>query len=424
MSRRWRAWVLGLSLATVFPAWGQDQPITRQEYEALKQQVQTLTRELQDLRSQQKLSKEELDALVEEILEDARRASDLADARRTGLFNFLLSGNATISYVDREDDASTFRVVFRPAILWKLNERMLFESKLEIRLRDDEEDAEVRLEYANLAYILNEHVTVGAGKFYNTFGLYNDRFFPGKLLDDPLIYGPNGLVPHSQLGAFARGAFAMGKTEWNYQVFVSNGAELRTDAARAGLLNGSNWVDESDNKTVGGRIGFLPHSSIELGYSISYGDVEPAGGAFGDTSALVQGVDLHYFDQIDAIKGTLDLRAEYVWSDIDDVVFDPAGTGGFGPLRFDNQREGGYVEVAYRPTMFQREWMKRLELIGRFDWLNAPGGAPGVGDQERTTLSVLYWVTPTVSLRGGYIWDETDEADDRETLYFQLGVSF
>lgn len=87
--------------------------------------------------------------------------------------------------------------MFRPLFLWRLSDRLLFEAKPEIRLRANTEDASFALEYANFSYIVNDHVIVGAGKFITPFGLFPDRFYPGKLLEEPLVYqrAPVGIAP-------------------------------------------------------------------------------------------------------------------------------------------------------------------------------------------------------------------------------------
>ena len=401
-------------------AHGQDtQSVTREEYEALRKQMQSLQEEVKTLR-EEAARKEQVDAIVAQIEEEADRFDEMM-AQRSGLMTFLLSGNATFSYIDRENTDSTFRAVFRPLFLWKLSDEMLFEAKLELRLQDDVEDTELRTLAANVTYIVNDYVTIGVGKFLTPFGLYPDRFYPGKLVEDPLIFQPDvGLAPLTSLGAFVRGAFPVGTTEWNYAAYVSNGPELRTDAGRAGLLNFSNSIDDNDNKAVGGRIGFLPVAEIEFGASVELSEIHPHG--LGETTALLYGLDLHYYDDIDALRGTLDVRVEWIWSDVDDVTFDPNGNAGFGPLTFDNKRHGGYVELAYRPTGFSSQLLRKLELVSRWELLEVPSRSPGPVDQQRLTAAVLYWITPTTALRGGYVFDEKENLDDQDILFFQISV--
>jgi hypothetical protein len=420
------AWIWALVMACAAGAAAQEgaggQAISREEYEALRKEVQSLRKELAEVKAGNESHRQEVEQAVNEIAEEAQRAQEMAEARRSGLATFLLTGNATISYVDRDGSASTFRAVWRPVFLWKLNDRMLFEGKLELRLEDDVEDIEARIEYANLTYIVNDYLTIGAGKVLTPFGLYPERFYPGKLVDDPLAFADNGLAPHSSLGFFARGAFPVGSTEWNYAAYAVNGPELRTDSTRAGLLNFSNSIDDNDNKAAGARVGFLPWHWLEVGYSVYYGEAQAAGE--GRIGALLQGVDLHYYDEVPWLKGTMDVRAEWVWSNVDERTFDPGGAEGFGPLRFDNKRQGGYVEAAYRPTGFDLDVLRKTEWVIRWDYLDAPSSAPGAGDQRRWTAALLYWITPTTAVRGGYVWDRRERGQDADGWFMQLSVGF
>ena len=138
-------------------------------------------------------------------------------------------------------------------------------------------ETEVGLEYAQISYLLNDYVTLGAGKFLSPFGVFRERLHPAwinKLPDAPLPFGHGGLGPTSELGFEVRGGIPVGPTKMNYTVYVSNGPRLITDEDHeAGLLSSSNFEDVDDNKAIGGRIGFLPIPELELGYSMQYAEV-------------------------------------------------------------------------------------------------------------------------------------------------------
>ena len=412
------------------------EPVTvpREEWEAMKkelselktlrQEVGELRKEVVELRKAKEDSQAETDKSLDDVDKTIRQIQEHVNSYKPGDTSVLLSGSATISFIDRNADDSTFNVIWRPLLLWRFNERMLFEGKLELRMQESTEEIDVFLEAANLSYILNDHAILGAGKFLTPFGLYPDRFYPGKFADDPLPFArAGGIAPHSSVGAFVRGAGELGAggMEWNYAAYVSNGTEARNDATRAGQLNFSSTPDTNDNKAVGARVGLLPFTPLEIGYSVWYGEVSPEG--FDDKArALIQGVDAQWVSDIPAIRGVLDVRFEYVWSDVDDLAYFQPGPDGFGPLVFGNKREGGYVEVAYRPTRWDWKDLRKLELVGRYDWINNPGRAPAQFDEQRLTLGVLYWLTPTVSLRAAYQFDNRKQAQDRDALFLQIGV--
>ena len=401
-------------------------PVSRQEYERLRSEVESLRRELADVRADREAHAEETDAALDDMDEAIGELRKDAENREPGTSNFLLSGNATVSYVDRENDDSTFGVVFRPAFLWKMSDRLFFEAKPEIRLQQGTEEVSVTLEYANLSFVAHDAVVLGAGKFLTPFGLFHDRFYPGKLLEEPLVYqrGNTGLVPHSEVGVYARGAFPLGQYEANYAAWAGNGPVLRTtDPSRPGILDlGGNFRDGNDNKAVGARVGFLPFPALELGASVYYGRVDPDG--FERTFATIYGADLQYVDTLKPLRGTVDARVEWVWSHVDDATYDPGGSLGFGPLNFDNRRNGGYVEIGYRPSLADSKVIRDFELVGRYDFLDTPAGVPGPPDEQRVTAALLYWVTATTAVSAGYIVAEPEEGPDRDTFYLRASVGF
>jgi hypothetical protein len=59
------------------------------------------------------------------------------------------------------------------------------------------------------------------------------------------------------------------------------------------------------------------------------------------------------------------LHAQYAWTRVDHAVFDPTGALGFGPLSFSNKRDGGYAQIAYRPTKVDVDFLKNFEAIFR-----------------------------------------------------------
>ena len=207
-------------------------------------------------------------------------------------------------------------------------------------------------------------------------------------------------------------------------MWVGNGPVLRTsDPSRPGLIDfGGNFRDGNDNKAVGARVGFLPFPALEVGASVYHAKVNPDG--FEDTRATLYGVDLQYVETVKPIRGSVDARVEWVWSDVEDATYDPTGALGFGPLNYGNRRNGGYVEVGYRPSLLDDRFLRDLELVARYDFLEMPAGAPGPSDEQRVTVGLLYWVTATTAVSAGYIVAEPDEGPDRDAFYLRASVGF
>ena len=116
---------------------------------------------------------------------------------------------------------------------------------------------------------------------------------------------------------------------------------------------------------------------------------------FHDVQALVQSVDLEITRDSDLLKGRINLFAQYAWSHVDHAVYDPDGSLGFGPLAFTSKQDGGYAELAYRPTKVDIDFVRNLELIFRWDHLSRDPSGLGDPWETRWTLGLNYWLSPS-----------------------------
>ena len=343
----------------------------------------------------------------------------------------LITGDAAAAYVDPEGQSSTFTADFTPMLLWQLDERLFFEGSLELGLTGPEPNGEgsgsdVELDSAYLTYLFNDYIAGGAGKFTVPFTAYHNRFDPSwinKLPMDPLVYSDGGIAPDSGVGVFVTGAVLCGRGLFNYAAFVTNGPALVTDDPdSAGSLNFDNFVDINNNKALGFRIGWLPFPQLEVGYSFEFSRPNPGG--FETVHSTLHGLDLNYVARPEAIRGQVTARGAWIWSNLSEATYDPTGALGFGPLRFDNDRNGGYAEIAYRPTEAAEHILRNLEFVLRYDRLDIPSAAPGGGDQELWTPGIDYWLSPRTVLKLAYGFSEEDNAQDEDIFTLQVATGF
>lgn len=406
-----------------------------EDYGRLRNDNESLRREVESVRTElSALRREEGSAVADRALAEMR-ADIMAEMAREierqtqwlspGATNFVIAGSAVTAFQDREGVDSTFGVGIAPILLWKPTERLMFETEVAFALTDEE--TEVELDYAHFSYLLNDYLTIGGGKFLIPFGAFWERWHPSwinKLPTMPLIY-ERGLIGPTGLGVQLRGGAPLGPTKINYAAYVINGPDLRTSFASAGRLGFNNHRDNNNNKAVGGRIGFLPIPELEVGYSILAGRVGDSGSRYGKVDTIIHGFDFSYGREFDAIKGRLDLRAEFIRVDTDDVIF----TGPFDPFTFRNRRNGWFLQVAYRPTKVDLKLpgaidVRKLEFVARYDQIRQAGpGRLGV-DHDQLTVGIDYWVTPSAVLKAAYVFDDAHGGESRNGFFLQFAVGF
>ena len=301
---------------------------------------------------------------------------------------------------DEETESSYVGSAFAPIFLFKHSDRLMFEAELEFVLENNE--LEVGLEYANVMYVLNKNMTVRAGKFLLPFGTFMERLHPAwinRLPTVPLGYGHDGIAPSSGIGVELRGAFDLGGPKLNYSVYSTNGPRIKDgsiEPEEAGMLQFQNYEDNNNSKAFGGRIGLLPFadSSTEIGFSTySTSKVGARDSDYENVGAFLYAIDFSFVKQIPAIKGFIDIKGQYNNSNIDDATYIEIEDDIEEEYTFDNKSNSFYAQLSYRPTMASSDFLKKLELVGRFSNLNAPEGAEWEEQSDQYAFGLNYWLT-------------------------------
>lgn len=374
--------------------------VTREEYNSVLRDLAILKQRLGIVEEQKTAQVKETEEAFGDYDKQLKDIKSLATTAQTGTTKMLLTGWGDGGFVARKGGTSTFTASLNPILLWKLSDRLFFEGELEFEFED--RVTATSLEYANVSYIANDYVTLKAGRFLTPFGTYGERLHPGwinKLPDAPLPFGHTGIAPTSSIGLQASGGFAAGSAKFNYAVYVSNGPRLNMgmdEPGEAGLLHFDNIPDNNQNKATGARLGFQPIPELELGYSFQTAKV----GQEMDASARLHAVDLNYVHDSKLFKGVIDIKGQWVWSKVGDVTYNT----GDGPFTFNNRRNGGYLQLAYRPSKIEGTFVKNLEGVVRWDKIHNPNGAPVATsfDEKRWTVGLNYWLGASSAIKAAY----------------------
>jgi len=338
-----------------------------------------------------------------------------------GPLQFMMSGYVSGSYQEAEGSADFFAGTVAPIVLFKFGDRFLFEAEFEYEYEDGHTNTD--FEYAQFSYVINDHMVLGLGKFLNPANPFAERLHAhwiNKLPDGPLGLGSKRVQSFAQTGVQLHGALPVGEQRLNYAVYLSNGPSLATGASDFGGLESDNSEDSNGAKSIGARVGYFVIPQLELGYSFEKGQITPTSSASANADAVIQSFDLNYVD--DVAGGTLDVRSQWVFSDLDTIVFDPAGTS-YGPLTLKNERDSAYLQGAFRLNNRPNDWLGKLEGVLRWDRVNLPTGASEGGDETRWTIGVNYWTAETSVLKLAYQIDSQDAPGaDANALLLQWAV--
>ena len=334
----------------------------------------------------------EIDSIVSQQYKPSKTQFMIRGYGHTGLNFTNTEGERESSYVGS---------AFAPIFLFKHSDRLMFEAELEFGLENNE--LEIGLEYADVMYVLNKNMTVRAGKFLLPFGTFMERLHPAwinRLPTRPLGFGHDGIAPASGIGVELRGAFDLGESKLNYAVYSTNGPRLKNgteEPEEAGMLMFQNFEDNNTSKAFGGRIGLLPFadSSTEIGFSTySTSKVGAADSEYEGIGAFLYAVDFSFAKLIPEVKGFIDIKAQYNNSNIEDATYTEVHEDGDEEeYTFDNKSNSFYAQLSYRPIMASSDFLKKIELVGRYSNFNAPEGAEWEEQSNQYALGINYWLT-------------------------------
>src|SRR5258706_14840687 len=196
---------------------GDPKYVTREEYEKVAHRLDTVTSELEQVKNRQaatvNASAKDTDAALEEVRQTVHDIQDQLRGVQPGTHQFLVTGFGFAMFEDHRGSPSTFSAGVNPLILWKLGDRLIFETEFEGQLNSkaDGGGTDFNMEIANLSYLVNDNLIIGAGLFKTPLGIFNDRLeskWINKLPDRPLPYDDDrGIAQEASVGVFANGAF-------------------------------------------------------------------------------------------------------------------------------------------------------------------------------------------------------------------------
>ncbi len=336
--------------------------------------------------------------------------------------NFMILGDAEFQYARLHGEHPTFLLAdFAPIFLYRGGDNILFEAGFDFGLQNNAPNSSgfsttINLSFAQLDYIMSDHLTLAAGELLLPLGTYVLRTagWLNKFPDDPLA---RDLLPGNGVGAELLGALPLGQEGkmLNYAVYGVNGPGSANGTGNAGELDlGGNVGLKSDNTVAnlhsnpsgGARVAFFypfkPHFDMEIGVSGQSGEWDDAGRHLWTAAVLDSSVHLGSYTEI---------KGEYInsWYGSDDK-------GNVHP-------EGWWVQAGYKLAGLNLDFIPRInnvELVGRYD-----ASRDGLGvNSRRYSLGFIYYFSNTLLLEGDYEFMHSNDPDLKDRLIFQLSLGF
>ncbi len=376
---------------------------------ALEAQL-TEIRTLLDQQVKESATKAEVLSVKEEVKEDIQLVKSSQYEWKTYDSKVHMAGYANVGYSDGGRGNDGFDdLKFNPIFHYGYKDLLLLESEFEFEIEDGL--TQISLEYLTVDWFINDYMALVAGRFLSPVGQFQQNLHPGwinKLPTAPVGFRHDQAQPVAEVGVQLRGGFTVpilnDSSLMNYAVYVGNGPrlELNPGGDEIEAVEAVGFTsDEDDNKTFGGRLGFLPIPNLEVGISGTLGNI-----------ALVNESDRDYdvlgFDMFYRWKN-LNLRAEYIKQKVGALAASVAPEG--------QKWEAWYTQASYKllPTKF--------ELVARYSDYNSKHADQA---QEQWALGVNYLFANQGMAKFSYEFNDglTGEPTDDNKFLVQLSYGF
>jgi len=326
--------------------------------------------------------------------------------------NGLMTGSAAAGYSKPDAESGSFNISnFNPLFLFNYKDFLLLQSSVNFEI-DDMGNTSVSLDTMNLNWTWNDYMTFGIGKFDSSIGKFVPNLGPdwiNKLPSAPVGFDGDEAAPQSEVGAQIRGGFNFPYcSKVNYVLFIANGHIATEDGGLVQSIS-TDGYSSNDRETFvkGGRIGFLPIPSLEIGVSAAFGDL-----SLYDTSSnlLETGQDYETIGADISFKwNNLDLRGEYIQQEAE-VNPDEIVTA-------DGIWRAWYAQAAYR--FESSNW----EPVLRYSDYDTPFDSQ---DQRQWAFGIDYWLAPSVVIKLDYEMNEglEDSSNDTNVLSALFAFGF
>lgn len=341
-----------------------------------------------------------------------------------------LGGYGEMTYINYEDDQKTDELDFLRWVLYtgyKYNDKLLFNSEIEIEHAADDKKGEVAVEFAYLDYLHAREFNLRAGLLLVPMGLLSELHEPTTFLGArrpdvenrilPSTWRENGIGAFGDIGPFS------------YNLYLVNGFDAAgfTDAGlRGGRQKGSK--SKADDFAVVGRLDYTDLPGLIVGGSAYYGDSGQ------DLDASVN--TFIYEGHVDGKWRGWEFRALAVAAELDDVAALNEALAKKGEVELKDfnsigeELTGWYVEVGFDLLSVLRPGEASLTPFIRYEEYDTQASVPsgfkasGKNDVDVTTVGVNFKPIPEVVVKADYQFYDNAAGTASDQWNASLGYVF
>jgi hypothetical protein len=422
------ALIVGLALVMTAPAAAQEPDTT--DIEQIREQVEVITRELEELR----LGRDVVVEADSAALGFGPAASKVYRVRQgvsVGGYGEVLYENFDGSQEDGVASGATDRLDALRAVVYvgyKFSDKLLFNSEIEFEHGSTEGEGSVSAEFAYLDYRLSPEFGLRGGLLLAPMGFINEIHEPPTFLGTRRPETERQIIPstwrESGVGVF--GSFG----SLSYRAYVINGFDVAGFSAagvRGGRQNGSE-AKASNFGTVG-RLEYTGVLGLNLGSSAYVGNSGQGATLPSDPSRTVAASTFIWEGHAEYKARGFDLRALLAVARVGDAnqvneLNGLTGAGSVGERMLGWYVQGGYDVLRGSRSTHQLTPYVRYEELDTQHRVPIGFDADPANDRRLVTFGAMWKPIPNVSLKTDYQLTSNEAETGINQLNVNLGYLF
>ncbi|NIN72299.1 MAG: hypothetical protein GTO46_10370 [Gemmatimonadetes bacterium] len=403
----------------------------------LRRQIEALTREIEELR----LGEEVVvaaDTSVYGFGPAASKVYHIGQGVSIGGYGEALYENFSGRVEDGSPSGKTDQLDFLRAVFYfgyKFNDRLLFNSEIELEHASTSQSGSVSVEFAYLDYRASDLLGVRGGLVLVPMGFINELHEPPTFLGTERPETERRVVPttwrENGLGVFGEAAGFV------YRGYLVNGLDavgggsskaggFSAAGLRGGRQKGSKAVAENlavvARVDFTGLLGFLAGTSLYVGRS-GQGADSPLDGSVISAPTVIWEGHAEYRAQ------GLDLRALLALASVDDVADINAAKGLTGAESVGERLVGWYVQAGYNVLRSART-SQQLVPYARYESINTQDRVPDgfaadpANDEQVVTLGAAWKPIVNIAIKADYQFRRNGAGTGVDQFNVALGYLF
>lgn len=422
------ALLAGLALMMVAPAAAQEPDTT--DIEQVRNQVEAITRELEELRLGRDVVVE-ADSAAQGFGPAASKVYRVGQGVSIGGYGEVLYQNFDGSQEDGLPSAATDRFDALRAVIYvgyKFSDKLLFNSEIEFEHGSTGGAGSVSAEFAYLDYRLSPQFGLRGGLLLAPMGFINEIHEPPTFLGTTRPETERQIIPSTwrENGVGVFGSFG----DLNYRAYLINGfdaAGFSGGGIRSGRQNGSEA--KAQNFGTVGRLEYTGMLGLNLGSSAYVGNSGQGARLPSDPTRTVTASTFIWEGHAEYKARGLDLRGLLAIARVGDALLvnelnGLTGTASVGERLLGWYVQGGYDVLRGGRSAHQLVPYVRYEQLDTQHRVPAGFGSDPANDRRLVTLGTMWKPIPNVSLKADYQLTSNEAETGVNQLNVNLGYLF